>query len=132
MLRCLVRRVRQCAGPAARRCVALLALSVLTLALAGPLVGLGFGGDPTFCCRSGRCCCDSEDSPEGLVLEAACRCARADGTALALTIPHGLLAPGPTLVDAAPAELHVSRPVPVPQDGESSPPDQPPRFSRIP
>jgi hypothetical protein len=112
--------------------VTLLALSALTLALAGPLLGLGFEGDPTYCCRSGRCCCDSEDdSPDGLVLETTCRCARPDGQAIAFAIPLGLLAPGPALLDAARAEPLVSRPVPIPQDGESSPPDQPPRLSRI-
>ena len=38
---------------------------------------------------------------------------------------------GPALLDAARAEPLVSRSVPIPQDGELSPPDQPPRLSRI-
>ena len=123
--------VRHAAGFGARRCVALLAQCALTLALAGPLLGLGFGEGPTYCCRSGHCCCDpGNDSSDDLVLETACRCARPDGTAIAFAIPLGLLSPGPALSDAAPAEPLASRPVPIPQDGETSPPDQPPRLSR--
>ena len=133
MLRCLVSALgRQAAGFGGRRCVALLALCALTLALAGPLLAPVLGGDSTYCCRSGRCCCDSgDDSPDGLDLKTACRCARPDGTAVVFALPLGLLAPGPGLSDATSAEPLASRPIPVPRDGEATPPDQPPRLSRI-
>ena len=115
-----------------RPCVALLVLCALTLALAGPLLVAGVGGDAAYCCRSGRCCCDSgNDSPDHLDLKTACRCARPDGTAVVFALPLGLLAPGPALLNPALAEPLASRPVPLPKDGETSPPDQPPRLSRI-
>lgn len=113
-------------------CVALLALCALILALAGPLLVAGLGGDPTYCCRSGRCCCDSgNDSPGRVDLKAACRCARPDGTAFVLALPLGLLTPGPAVSNPALADPLASRPVPMLQDGERPPPDQPPRLSRI-
>lgn len=115
----------------ARTWLALVALASLVVALAGPLLAPGMGPDPTYCCRSGRCCCDSgEDSPGHLDLKTACRCARPDGTAIAFALPLGLLTPGPALTDPAPGEELTSRPVPRPKDGETSPPDQPPRLSR--
>jgi hypothetical protein len=118
-------------GFGVRGCVALLALGALTLALAGPLLVLAPGGDASYCCRSGRCCCDSgNDSPERLDLKTACRCARPDGTAVVFALPLGWLAPGPALSDPALAEPLARRRVPTPQDGETSPLDQPPRLSR--
>ena len=119
-------------GLRARQGVALVLLSILILALAAPLLQSSIGADPTFCCRSGRCCCDPEkDSSGQLDLKAACRCARPDGTAIPFTVPPGLLAPGPALSDPSPAESVAPCPVPFPRDGEASPPDQPPRLSRI-
>jgi len=115
-----------------KRCVALLALTALTLALAGPLLVPAVGGDAPYCCRSGRCCCDSRNnSPNTIHLKTTCRCARPDGTAVVFALPLGLLSPGPALSDPAPAGLLSSRPVPILQDGDLSPPDQPPRLSRI-
>ena len=124
--------VCQVAGLGVRQCVALLALCALALALAGPLLGPSIGADPTYCCRSGRCCCDSgEASPDHLDLKTACRCARPDGTALAFAIPLGLLELEPELLDPAVADPLVPDAAPMPQDGEISLPDQPPRLSRI-
>ncbi len=122
---------RHAAGSGMNRCAALLALFAMTLALAGPLLGLSLGEEPTFCCRSGRCCCDSgEDSPSGLDLKAACRCARPDGAALAVALPAGVLALSSTLTQPALAGPLARPPALVPREGERQPPDQPPRFSR--
>jgi len=118
-------------GLRAKQGVALVVLSVLILALTGPLLGSSMGADPTFCCRSGRCCCDSARDASGrLDLKAACRCARPDGSAIPFALPLGLLAPGLALADPSPAEPVVPWPAPLPQDGKASPPDQPPRLSR--
>jgi hypothetical protein len=132
MLRRLISApARHAAGFGMRQCIALLALCTLTLALAGPLLGLSLGEEPTFCCRSGRCCCDSgEDSPAGPDLKAACRCPRPDGAALAVALPAGVLAPSSTLTQPAPAEPLARPPAPAPREGERQPPDQPPRLSR--
>ena len=119
-------------GLRARQGVALLVLCALTLALAGPVLVPALGGDAPFCCRSGRCCCDSRNnSPNALHLKTTCRCARPDGTAVVFALPLGLLRPGPTLSDPTPAGPLASRPVPIPREGDLSPPDEPPRLSRI-
>jgi hypothetical protein len=126
------RSITTCAADCgAKRCVAVLALVAVIAALGQPLLTLGLGGDPTYCCRSGRCCCDSgKDSPTGLDLKAACRCARPDGTALAVALPAGVLAPGSTLTPPALADPLARPPAPAPRAGERPPPDQPPRLSR--
>lgn len=124
--------VRHVAGLGVRQGVAVLTLGALVLALAGPLLGPGIGADPTYCCRAGRCCCDSgKASPDHLDLKTACRCARPDGTSVAFSIPQALLAPEPELLDPEVAERFAPRPAPRPRDGETAPPDRPPRLSRI-
>jgi hypothetical protein len=110
--------------------VAALVLTAFTLTLAGPLLVPGTGADPTFCCRSGRCCCDSgKESPESRELKTACRCARPDGSAVVFALPLGVLSVSIAL--AAPATAGPLGPLPaaVPLEGEPTPPDQPPRLS---
>ena len=127
------RSITSCAaGCGAKRCVAVLALVAVTAALGQPLLALGLDGGATYCCRSGRCCCETDDggSPAGLDLKAACRCARPDGTALTVALPAGVLAPGSTLTPPALADPLVRPPAPAPRAGERPPPEQPPRLSR--
>ncbi len=115
----------------AKQYVAVLALVAVIAALGQPLLTLGLDGGATYCCRSGRCCCESDGgSPAGLDLKAACRCARPDGTALAVALPAGVLAPGSTLTPPALGEPLARPPAPSPRQGERTPPDQPPRLSR--
>jgi hypothetical protein len=121
-----------CRGPRARRGVALLALCALTLTLAGPLLVPALSGDAPYCCRSGRCCCDSRNSStDAFHLKTTCGCARPDGTVVVFALPLGLLAPGPALSDLAPAEPLSSCPAPIPRDADLSPPDEPPRLLPI-
>jgi hypothetical protein len=109
---------------------AVLVLTALTLTLAGPLLVPGAGVDPSFCCRSGRCCCDSgEEHPESRELKAACRCARPDGSAVVFALPLGVLSASAALTAPATAEPLAPLPAAVPQEGEPTPPDQPPRLS---
>jgi hypothetical protein len=113
-----------------REGAAVLVLTALTLTLAGPLLVSGAGVDPTFCCRSGRCCCDSgKESTEHRELKAACRCARPDGSAVVFALPLGVLSVSAALTAPATAEPLGPLPAAVPQEGEPTPPDQPPRPS---
>ena len=119
------------AGLGGRRGVAVLTLAAIVLALAPSLFTPRLDRGTPYCCRSGGCCCDSSrGSPSGLDLRAACRCARPDGAALAAALPAGVLGPGATLADPAPAEPLVRAAVPRLREGERPPPDQPPRLSR--
>ena len=115
----------------ARRGIALVALAALALALAGPLLGPGIGADLTYCCRSGRCCCDSgQASPDHLDLKTACRCARPGGMGLVFSVPPMQLEPETALAAPEPGESTVPRPDAEPQDGMPSPLDPPPKLSR--
>lgn len=113
-----------------RQGIAVLVLAVFALTLAGPLVLAGAGGDPTFCRRSGRCCCDSgKESPESGGLKAACPCARPDGSAVLFALPLGVLSASATLAAPAGARPLPAVPPAAPREGEPSPLDQPPRLS---
>ena len=120
---------RHAAALGVRRCVAMLTLGALTLSLAGPLLGRSLGSsDPTYCCRAGRCCCDSgKESPDRLDFKTACSCARPDQAAFALGIPPGLLVPDATVSSPAPAELLAPSSTPAPPREAVEPPERPPR-----
>jgi hypothetical protein len=130
-----LRICRSIAAPAARfrarKRFAALALASILLALGQPLLTHGLEGVGPFCCRSGRCCCDSgEASPARPDLEAACRCARPDGAALAVALPRGVLPASGSLAPPSPGEAVAPPPAPAPREAELPPPDQPPRPSR--
>lgn len=106
----------------------MLALCALTLSLAGPLLGPGLGGDPTYCCRAGRCCCDSgKESQDRLDFKTACGCARPGQAAVALGIPLGLLVVKPTVSSPAPADRLAPSSSPAPRREALDPPEHPPR-----
>ena len=112
------RRRRSSSGQAARsggrRGVAVGLLVAVILALAGPLLGPGLGTDPTYCCRAGRCCCDSgKKSPEDVNLKTACGCARPGQEAAPFGLPLGLLVADAAVSAPVPADL--LWPVAVPQ-----------------
>jgi hypothetical protein len=115
-----------------RQGTAVLVLAAVTLTLAGPLLAPGAGADHPYCCRSGRCCCDSgKDSTEGAAFKATCRCARPDGSAGFFALPLGLLMPCATLSVPVAAEPVVPPLYPTPRAGVATVPEQPPRASPI-
>jgi hypothetical protein len=111
---------------------AVLVLMTLTVTQAGPLLAPGAGPAPTFCCRSGRCCCDSgKDSSESRELKVACRCARPDGSAVVFAVPLGVLSMSAMITAPAPAGSLALLPDAAPREGEPTSPDPPPQlFSR--
>jgi len=126
--RSVVSLARRLAARGVKGCVATFSLCALTVSLVGPLLGPGPGGDPTYCCRAGRCCCDSgRESADRLDFKTACGCARPSQAAVALGIPLGLLVAEPAVSSPAPADRVAPSLTPIPRREAADPPEHPPR-----
>jgi hypothetical protein len=126
--RSVISLAHRSAARGVKRSIAAPTLCALTLSFAGPLFGPGLGGDPVYCCRSGRCCCDSgRESADRLDFKAACGCARPGPAAEVLGIPLGLLVAEPTVSTPAPASRVAPCLTPIPRREAVAPPEHPPR-----